>query len=276
MRKYFRLWLCAIVAGLLFHFTSSSVADERSNNDYDGKETDRIAWELKDVKFDALTKLNYENPEVKTSYALGLSEGINARAAMLDLEGTSVKLDYKAVVAGFLDGIKNMPGMDQETFDQVYNMFVEQAQAALKEKEEQRLADEDKNLRKNLAVAKRFMAENKTKQGVVALASGLQYKVLKSGMGQSPSLSSKVKINYSGHLIDGSEFDSTYKNNQPLVISLGTTIKGWKEALTLMKPGDKWRLYIPPELGYGEMAYSHVPGNSVLIFDIELLEVIKG
>lgn len=118
-----------------------------------------------------------------------------------------------------------------------------------------------------------FFDENKKNPGVITLPSGLQYKVLKEGTGQSPMPRSRVKAHYKGTLMDGTEFDSSYSRGEPLVFGVNQVIRGWQEALVLMKPGAKWILYIPPYLGYGDRDSGPIPANSILIFEIELLSV---
>jgi FKBP-type peptidyl-prolyl cis-trans isomerase FklB len=119
-----------------------------------------------------------------------------------------------------------------------------------------------------------FMAANKTKEGVVTLPSGLQYKILKAGTGKKPAAEDTVVCHYRGTLIDGTEFDSSYKRNEPATFSLQGVIKGWTEALQLMPVGSKWQLFIPSDLAYGERgAGLSIPPNSKLIFEVELLSI---
>ncbi len=127
---------------------------------------------------------------------------------------------------------------------------------------------------KNKAEAEAFFKENKTKEGVITLPSGLQYKVLKSGNGKTPKLSSTVEAHYAGRLLDGTEFDSSYKRGKPFTTKVTGVIKGWTEILQLMKEGDKWEVYIPSELAYGERGSGPTIGpNAALIFDMELISV---
>lgn len=119
-----------------------------------------------------------------------------------------------------------------------------------------------------------FLAENKKKRGVITTSSGLQYEVLKKGAGASPKLEDRVKVHYSGKLIDGTEFDSSYKRSEPVTFPLNGVIQGWGEGLQLMKVGGKSRLFIPSSLAYGEQgAGQQIPPNSVLIFEVELLGI---
>ncbi|OKH18162.1 FKBP-type peptidyl-prolyl cis-trans isomerase [[Limnothrix rosea] IAM M-220] len=126
----------------------------------------------------------------------------------------------------------------------------------------------------NLQESIEFLATNETKEGVVTTDSGLQYKVLIEGTGASPAATDVVCVHYAGRLLDGSEFDSSYKRGAPAEFPVNGVIKGWTEALQLMEEGSKWELYIAPELGYGEYGYPGViPSNALLIFEVELIKV---
>lgn len=128
----------------------------------------------------------------------------------------------------------------------------------------------------NLAQSQLFFRTNREEEGVIALASGLQYKVIESGKGDSPQIEDRVKVSYSGKLLDGTVFDSSDKQGGSAEIGVSEAIPGWTEALLLMKPGDKWELYIPPHLAYGEEGYQGaIPPNSVLIYEVELSEILR-
>ncbi len=118
-----------------------------------------------------------------------------------------------------------------------------------------------------------FLAENAKKEGITVTASGLQYEVINSGSGATPTLSDTVETHYTGRFMDGTEFDSSVTRGQPLTFPVTGVIAGWTEALQLMQEGDKWKLYIPSELAYGERGVGPIPPNATLIFDIELLAV---
>lgn len=127
---------------------------------------------------------------------------------------------------------------------------------------------------KNLAEGKAFLEENGKKEGVKTLPSGLQYKVIQEGSGKMPAASDTVTVHYRGTLIDGAEFDSSYKRGKPATFRADRVIAGWKEALQLMKPGAKWQLFIPGPLAYGERgAGAKIPPNSTLIFEVELISI---
>jgi FKBP-type peptidyl-prolyl cis-trans isomerase FklB len=127
---------------------------------------------------------------------------------------------------------------------------------------------------KNKKEGEAFLAQNKAKEGIVALPSGLQYKILTAGAGNKPALEDTVVCHYKGTLIDGTEFDSSYKRNQPATFAVKGVIKGWTEALQLMAVGSKWQLFIPASLAYGESARGNVIGpNSTLLFEVELISI---
>jgi FKBP-type peptidyl-prolyl cis-trans isomerase FklB len=123
---------------------------------------------------------------------------------------------------------------------------------------------------------KKFLAENKKRAGVIELPSGLQYEIINSGTGEKPKATDTVKAHYAGSLINGQEFDNSYKRGEPLQIPVGGVIQGWVEALQLMPVGSKWKLFIPSDLGYGDRgAGGSIPGGAALIFDIELIEIVN-
>ncbi len=126
----------------------------------------------------------------------------------------------------------------------------------------------------NKVNGEKYLAENKTKEGVIETASGLQYKVITAGTGKKPSSNSKVLVHYRGTLIDGTEFDSSYARGEPVELGVGQVIKGWQETLPLMTAGSKWQIVVPSDLAYGQRGAGGAIGpNSTLLFDIELLEI---
>ncbi len=127
----------------------------------------------------------------------------------------------------------------------------------------------------NKAAGEKFLAENATKEGVKTTESGLQYKVIKEGKGAVPTDKNTVKVHYKGTLIDGTEFDSSYSRNEPSSFPVTGVIKGWTEALTMMPVGSKWELYIPQELAYGSRNSGQIKPFSALVFEVELLEIVK-
>ncbi len=135
----------------------------------------------------------------------------------------------------------------------------------------------EKQLQKNLAEGQAFLEKNKEKEGVVELPSGLQYKIIKEGEGEKPDENDKVTVHYKGTLIDGTQFDSSYERGQPATFPVNGVIKGWTEALQLMKKGAKWKLYIPTRLAYGKNPRpgGKIKPNMALIFEVELIEIEK-
>ena len=170
------------------------------------------------------------------------------------------------LLAGFVAGVVGKGIMTKEEAQ----TFMQTQMDAVKAKAmEKKYAD-------NKAAGEKFLAENKTKDGVKTTASGLQYKVITEGKGEIPADTCKVKVNYKGTLIDGTEFDSSYKRNEPSTFRANQVIKGWTEALTMMPVGSKWELYIPQELAYGAReSGNQIKPFSTLIFEVELLGIEK-
>lgn len=200
----------------------------------------------------------------KLSYALGMSMGHN-------FKGTGIKTlnsaDFAAGVASVYDGVK--PEM---TFDEA-KRIVNEYFAKLEAEMQAEVAKQGEVNRKN---GEAFLTENAKREGIKVTESGLQYEVLESGKGDSPKVSDNVEVHYTGKLIDGTVFDSSVERGVPASFGVTQVIPGWVEALQLMHEGDKWRLYIPSDLAYGPNGAGGVIGpNMTLIFDVELLRVIK-
>jgi FKBP-type peptidyl-prolyl cis-trans isomerase FklB len=200
-------------------------------------------------------------PKDKLSYAIGLNVGRS-------LQKDSIAVDPEILVQGVKDALSGGTTLMTEEDAKAAIVAV---QADLRKKQEEMMkAAGEVNKKQGDA----FLAANKTKEGVVTLPSGLQYKILTAGTGPKPVAADSVVCNYRGTLIDGTEFDSSYKRGQPATFPVGQVIPGWTEALKLMPVGSKWQLFIPPDLAYGERSPSPVIGvNSTLIFDIELLSI---
>lgn len=193
----------------------------------------------------------------KISYIIGRD-----MAANLAKQGIEVELE------SFMQGFKEVQEGKESTLTQ---QDVQQAMMALQQQmaEKQNAAGGE-----NKKAGEAFLAENKEKEGVHTLPSGLQYQILKEGTGKSPSASDTVTTHYHGTLIDGTTFDSSYERGQPATFPVNGVIAGWTEALQMMKEGAKWRLFIPSNLAYGAQGAGDVIGpNSTLIFDVELLSV---
>jgi len=212
----------------------------------------------------AQDKPDLTNPKQKTSYALGVNIGSSLKAQELDL-------DAKALAAGVADALGGKPALTEDEVRDTL-MKLRQDVAAKSAAEAAKYADGPKNLKDGEA----FLAENAKKEGVKTTPSGLQYKVLKSGTGEMPKKTDTVTVHYTGTLIDGTVFDSSVQRGQPATFPVGGVIPGWTEALQMMKVGDKWQLFLPAKLAYGEQSPSPKIGpNSTLIFEVELLGIEK-
>jgi len=199
----------------------------------------------------------------KVSYAIG------TRWAR-DFKRQSIEIKIESLVRGFKDVMEGKElALTEQEIQQTVMSFSKRMREQQQEKQKLEAA-------KNLAAGKAFLEANKAKEGVKVLPSGLQYKVIKKGTGKSPTADDKVKTHYRGTLIDGTEFHSSYKSKKPAEFAVKEVIKGWTEALQLMKEGGKWQLFIPSDLAYGERGNrGGIPGNSTLIFELELLEIVK-
>ncbi|MDD3036858.1 FKBP-type peptidyl-prolyl cis-trans isomerase [Bacteroides sp.] len=193
--------------------------------------------------------------------ANGMIKNINQELFAGDSLKTISKDNF---IAGFIAGALEKGGL--MTMDEA-QMYTRTAMEAVKAK-----AMEEKYA-ENKAAGEKFLAENKTKEGVKTTPSGLQYKVITEGTGAIPADTSKVKVNYKGTLIDGTEFDSSFKRNEPATFPANRVIKGWTEALTMMPVGSKWELYIPQELAYGASESGQIKPFSALVFEVELLGI---
>lgn len=198
---------------------------------------------------------SFTDPKERTSYALGVNFGSNLKA-----QGVEVNLD--TVRKGIEDALAGKPQLNENEMRDTFNQLRTQIQARMAEK-----------AKENKEAGEKFLAENKTKADVKTTASGLQYKIVQEGSGESPKSGDEVQVKYTGRLIDGTVFDSTDKRGgTPARFKVGGVIPGWTEALQLMKKGAKWELYIPSNLAYGERATGAIPANSTLIFDVELVD----
>ena len=192
-----------------------------------------------------------------------MMKGINQELFAGDSTKTISKDNF---MAGFIAGTLEKGGV--MTMDEAQT-YTRTAMETIKAKAmEEKYAD-------NKAAGEKFLAENKAKEGVKTTESGLQYKVITEGKGEIPADTCKVKVNYKGTLIDGTEFDSSYKRNEPATFRANQVIKGWTEALTMMPVGSKWELYIPQELAYGSRESGQIKPFSTLIFEVELVGIEK-
>ncbi len=197
----------------------------------------------------------------KLSYSMGVATGTQLKRQDIDVDTDMFAKGIKDVLAG---------GQLMMTEQQVQETLMNfQKEMAAKQAEKNKVLGE-----KNKKEGEAFLAENGKKEGVKTLPSGLQYRVIKDGTGKMPKATDTVVTNYRGKLIDGTEFDSSYKRGQPATFPVKGVIKGWTEALQLMKEGSTWELFVPAELAYGERGAGSVIGpNATLIFEVELISI---
>jgi FKBP-type peptidyl-prolyl cis-trans isomerase FklB len=199
----------------------------------------------------------------KVAYMIGHQIGTNFKR-------DGIEIDLNIMLAAMKDAIAGTKS--QLTPEETQKLMMD-FQKSLQAKAEAKARAEGE---KNAAAGKTFLAENGKKDGVKTTASGLQYKVVTEGKGEAPKATDTVSVNYKGTLLDGTEFDSSYKRNKPATFAVGGVIKGWTEALQLMKPGSKYELWIPSDLAYGERgAGEQIGPNSTLHFEVELLSIEK-
>ena len=205
-----------------------------------------------------MSDLNLSTDETRVSYGIGRQLGGQLR----DNPPPGVSLE--AILAGLTDAFNGADSRVSEadlsaSFKVIRDVM--QAEAAAKAEAA-------------AAAGKEFLVENAKREGITTLASGLQFEVLTAGEGAKPTRESNVRTHYHGTLIDGTVFDSSYERGQPAEFPVGGVIAGWTEALQLMNAGSKWRLYVPSELAYGAQGVGSIPPHSVLVFDVELLDVL--
>jgi len=206
-------------------------------------------------------KKELKDPQEALSYSIGFQMGA-------DFVKHGVTVDTEMISAGMRDALSRAePKLSEEDM----KARLSDLEARIKTAKQEELKEQ---AAKSLAEGEAFLAENGKKEGIVTLPSGLQYQVLQDGEGQSPKTTDKVTVHYRGTFIDGKEFDSSYSRGKPATFGLDRVIKGWTEGLQLMKPGAKWKLFIPAKLAYGERSVgSRIPPNSALIFEVELISV---
>jgi FKBP-type peptidyl-prolyl cis-trans isomerase len=201
-------------------------------------------------------KVKLETDTQKASYAIGQQIGQN-------LKQQNIEFDADALAASLTDVSKGATP----------RLKPEESQAALMKLQEMTMKKQNEAAEKNKTDGSAFLEKNKSAEGVKVTKSGLQYQVITEGTGKIPSKSDTVKAHYSGTLINGEKFDSSYDRGQPAEFPVQGVIAGWSEALQMMKVGSKWKLFVPPDLGYGASGRPGIPPNSVLVFEVELVGI---
>jgi FKBP-type peptidyl-prolyl cis-trans isomerase FklB len=270
MRRQLTLWFHIVVGAMLLGYAPAqqTPAAQSSTGSKQTSSAPKTAPKKPATagakRSSAGSTLGLKTQKEKTSYAVGVNIGTS-----LQRQGAGSRLDPALVARGLKDSLAG--GKMLLTEDEM-KAVLQQLRADVMKEQETKAHAAGESSRKE---ADAFLATNKTKDGIKALPDGLQYKVLKEGTGPKPTASDTVTVNYRGTLINGTEFDSSYKRGQPISFSVGGVIHGWTEALQLMPVGSKWELYIPPDLAYGDNSPpgSSIPPGSALIFEVELLSI---
>ncbi len=219
-----------------------------------------LGFSLLAAQVNAQSAVDLSDEDNRIGYSIGVNIGQNLVA-----QGIIADIDMDSFVAGMRDAAGDTVQLSNDELFAAIQLFQERMAAAAQAE-----------MAENLAATETFLSSNAAKEGVTTTASGLQYLVLESGPadGSSPTANDAVLAHYHGTLIDGTVFDSSVDRGEPAEFGLSQVISGWTEALQLMKVGDKWRLFLPPNLAYGEQSPTPaIPPNSALIFDVELLEI---
>jgi FKBP-type peptidyl-prolyl cis-trans isomerase FklB len=211
------------------------------------------------IPLQAADPLELDDAKARLSYGIGMNLGMQWRDQEVDV-------DPDILLQGMKDAMRGGPlGMTEDEMRQTLTAYQEEHRARLTAKRQQMAAT-------NLAQSREFLDQNKAQPGVVELPSGLQYRVLEEGEGETPRPTDLVTVHYRGTLIDGTEFDSSHRRGQPSNFNVSNVIPGWTEGLQLMKPGARYEFFIPPNLAYGERGSGPIIGpNAALIFDVELI-----
>jgi FKBP-type peptidyl-prolyl cis-trans isomerase FkpA len=212
--------------------------------------------------------LALDTEQQKQSYALGASMGQIVERKIIHQKEVGFEYDQNLLVKGFIAALQNQSQLDNDEIHSISRAV----ESLVREKQvELKALRADENRAKGID----FLITNAKRPGVTTTDSGLQYEVLKNGKGSKPNASDTVKVHYLGTLLDGTEFDSSYSRNKPSSFPLNRVIKGWTEGVQLMNVGAKYKFYVPSALAYGVRSTGKIPSHSTLIFEVELLEIIK-
>jgi len=205
-----------------------------------------------------ITSAKVQNPEDSLAYSLGI-------ASYFYYMGDSLNINPVLFAKGMIDAENKKNTLDEQAAQGYVMSFMQNRQAEKMKKQ----------YGKNIDEGEKFLADNKKREGVKETASGLQYEVITMGTGAKPGPEETVKVHYTGTLMDGTKFDSSLDRNEPAVFGVNQVIKGWQEGIQLMPVGSKFKFYVPYELAYGENGTGPIPPYSTLIFDVELLDIVK-
>jgi FKBP-type peptidyl-prolyl cis-trans isomerase FkpA len=212
--------------------------------------------------------LALDTEQQKQSYAMGASVGQIIESKIAKQKEVGIEYDQSLLVKGFIAALQRQSQLNKkeiQSISRTVEALVREKRAALK------IQRGEENKAKGLA----FLENNAKQDGIIVTSSGLQYEILKKGDGSKPRATDTVKVNYLGTLLDGTEFDSSYSRNKPASFPLNRVVKGWTEGVQLMNTGAKYKFYVPSELAYGARSTGKIGSHSTLIFEIELLEIIK-
>lgn len=215
-----------------------------------------------------LKPVQLDTDAAKQAYSLGVSAGRYLGVAQDEYGKIGVALDQKLVLRGVQDAIAENIALTDEELQTVMQALDQQYQ-------DKKIAMLEAEAIENVAAGSAYLAENATKEGVTVTESGLQYEVLEQGEGEKPVATDVVKVHYSGTLTDGTKFDSSYDRGEPAQFPLNRVITGWTEGVQLMPIGSKYKFTIPADLAYGEQDKGVIKPNSVLVFEVELLDIVK-
>ena len=262
MKKLLIVVVCMVLAA------GSALAAETGVKDAEKKAEPKA--EKKAAK-PAGKKVELKSKKDKVSYSVGYNNGYGLKR---NLDAQSIEFNADIVARGFMDAFANAaPSLSEDEIRAVLTDL----QKDLESKRQELMAKQQEKLKaegeKNKKEGEAFLKENSRKEGVKVLPDGLQYRMLAVGTGKQPTAADSVTVNYKGTLIDGTEFDSSYKRGQPVTFQLGQVIKGWTEGIQLMKEGGKMELFIPSELAYKDQNVGPIGPNSTLIFEVELISV---